>query len=158
MVDIVAQTIQKQIALNSGDIAISTAGSGAAWVNTNNGQQIGGNASDASGFVLNNIPPNYPNKISTAQVYNYALNLFSGQNIPTSATQVMANLATYYVNQSGDSVQSIYQNGVLSTNFLASINSLRNPGSQIGFTLTTLTPNWTNNPILAPSLLAAENE
>jgi LysM repeat protein len=151
--DIVAQTIQKQIALNSGDISISTAGSGAQWVNSSTGTPIS-TTGDATGFVLSNLPPVYPSKTSTAQIYNYAQMLFSGANVPTAATQVMANLATYYVNQSGDSVQSIYNNGVLSSKFLASINTLRAPGSQIGYTLTTLIPNWTNNPILAPNLLA----
>jgi hypothetical protein len=156
--NIVQQILQKQLAMNSGDISLNNSNGQTTWVTTSTGQPLSNGTNNATNFILGGtLPPVYPSTTSTAQVYNYAKTQFTGPNVPESSAELMANLATYYIGQTGASVQGLFVNGVLSKNFMLSMNTIRSPGSQLGFTLQTLIPNWTNNPILAPALSSTGN-
>jgi len=69
--------------------------------------------------------------------------------------QVLANMATYYSSQTGQPVTNLFRNGVLLNDFMATINSIRLPTSQIGYVGINANPTWTKNPTLGPTIAAA---
>lgn len=144
--------MQKQLAMNLGDINVDLENSSASWVD-NTGNVIA-TANDATSFVLENVPSVFYKNTSSASVYDYAKGLFSGNNVPNNFSQTMATLASYFVTATGNSVQSVFSDGIMSNDFRTAVNSLREPGSQLGFTNSISNPNWQNNYVLAANMKA----
>ena len=151
--DLIAQNIQKQLALNSGDIAITNNNGSYQYINTRTGQQIA-SANSATNTIASQAGSTATTNMQT-QIYNYAKGVFANGNTPPDLVELMANLATFYCSNTGVSPQSIFKNGQLNANFLATINNLRSASSQMGFSTVVTVPNWSNNIILGPSINVA---
>jgi len=151
--DIIKQNIQKQVALNSGQLSIVSAQGSFQYVNNSNGQPLP-SSNDAGNFQLSNAPAVYQTSMQ-AQVYDYAKGLFGGRDVPNELVEVLATMATYYSVQTGQPVSSLFNKGVLLNDFMATVNTLRNNTSQIGYAGLNLTPNWSNNPVLRASVAKA---
>lgn len=151
--DIVRKNIQRQIALNGVQINIASIGGAYQFVDTSTGQPIQG-PNDVGNYALSQAPAIYQNSMR-AEVYNYAKGMFGGRDVPPEMVEVLATMATYYSVQSGVSVTSLFRRGVLWDEFMATINSLRNKTSQIGFAGLNLSPNWANNQVLRASVAKA---
>lgn len=151
--DIIQLNIKKQIALNSGQLAIANSNGTYQYVNATNGQPLTG-SNDAGSFVLSQTPAIYQTSMR-AEVYNYAKGLFGGKEVPDELVEVLATMATYYSAQTGQPVTKLFNNGVLLDQFMATINTLRNNTSQLGYAGLNLSPNWSNNPVLRASVARA---
>lgn len=149
--DIIINNIKKQIALNAGQITISNK-TGAYGFKDSNNNLIPGQ--DAANYVLSNIPVTYQASLR-AEVYNYAKGVFSGQNVPDELVESLSSLATYYVTQTGVSVQDLFRSGQLDSQFLSTINSFLNTSIQFGYQSINLNQQWINNPTLHGSISAA---
>jgi hypothetical protein len=150
---IIAKNIKKQIALNSGQLNISSTDGSYGFINAATGANLGSSA-NASNYVLSNIPSTYQSGLR-AEVYNYAKSIFSGQNVPDELVESLASLATYYSSQTGVSVQTLFKSGQLQPTFLATVNTFLNSSLQFGYqTLPTNQP-WVNNPTLHGNIAAA---
>lgn len=151
--DIIAQNIKKQIALNSGQLKLTSTNGSYGFVDATTNSILGPSA-NASNYALSNVPSTYKSNLR-AEVYNYAKAVFGGQNIPAELVESLASLATYYVSQTGVSVQTLFKGGQLESEFLATINTFLNPSLQFGYqTLSTNQP-WVNNPTLHGNIAAA---
>ena len=150
--DIIAHNIRKQIALNAGQLQLSSTGGSYGFVNSDN--QTLSPSANAGNYVLSNIPATYQSNLRS-DVYNYAKGIFSGQNVPKELVESLASLATYYVSQTGVSVQTLFKGGQLQPDFLATVNGFLNSSLQFGYqTLSTSQP-WVNNPTLHGNIAAA---
>jgi hypothetical protein len=145
--DLTQSIIQQQIALNSGAINISNLNGSYQFVDSATGQPITKNTVSAGNFLLSNVPGIYQTSLR-ASVYNYAVSLFSGKNVPDEVVDTLAAMATYYSVQTGQSVTSLFDQGILLDQFLATINNFRGNTSQIGYAGLNISPNWINNPVL----------
>ncbi len=153
-IDIIQENIRKQIALNSGQqIAIASNGGAYQYVNAITGEPLPA-SNDAGNFALSQAPAVYQTSMR-AEVYNYARGLFGGSDVPDELVEVLATMATYYSAQTGQPVNKLFNKGVLLDQFMATINSLRNRTSQLGYAGLNLTPNWSNNPVLRASVARA---
>lgn len=153
-IDIIQANIRKQIALNSASqIAISNTGGAYQYVNAATGEPLPG-SNDAGNFALSKTPAIYQTSMR-AEVYNYAKGLFGGKEVPDELVEVLATMATYYSAQTGQPVTKLFNKGVLLDQFMATINSLRNRTSQLGYAGLNLAPNWSNNPVLRASVARA---
>jgi hypothetical protein len=153
MTDITQQTIQQQLALNSGSLSITNAGGGYQFIDTATGQPVEKTTS-VSNYLLSNIPSIYQTSLK-ADVYNYALGIFGGEDVPPEVVDTLAAMATYYSVQTGQPVTSLFNQGVLLPEFLSTINSLRGNTSQIGYSGLNLNPKWENNVVLRASISKA---
>jgi len=151
--DPLVKNIQKQLALNSGDIGIINNNGNYQYVSTRTGQPIT-QAGNAGSSIVGQAGSTTTITVQ-AQVYNYAKGLFGGETVPPDLIEVMANLATWYAVNTGTNVSDLFKNGQLQKNFIATINNLRDPSGQIGFSNTAATPAWTNNYLIGPNVLAA---
>lgn len=151
--DIIQRNIQKQIALNSGQISISNINGSYQWVDNATGVPLPG-TNDAGNYALGQAPAIYQSSMR-AEVYNYAKGLFGGKEVPAELIEVLATMATYYSVQTGQSVTSLFNQGKLLPDFLSTINNLRNKTSQLGYAGLNLAPNWSNNPVLRASVAKA---
>lgn len=153
-IDIIQANIRKQIALNSAtQIAIANTGGSYQYVNAATGEPLPG-SNDAGNFALSKTPAVYQTSMR-AEVYNYAKGLFGGREVPDELVEVLATMATYYSAQTGQPVAKLFNKGVLLDQFMATINSLRNRTSQLGYAGLNLSPNWSNNPVLRASVARA---
>lgn len=153
-IDIIQSNIKKQIALNSGSqIAISNTNGAYQYVNAATGVPLPG-YNDAGNFALSQTPAVYQTSMR-AEVYNYAKGLFGGKDVPDELVEVLATMATYYSAQTGQPVTKLFNKGILLDQFMATINSLRNRTSQLGYAGLNLAPNWSNNPVLRASVARA---
>jgi len=144
--DIIQQNIMRQIALNSGQISITNSNGGYQYVDSITGT-LNSNYGSASNNSLSQSPAIYQTSMK-ADVYNYAKGLFGGKDVPPELIETLATMATYYSVQSGQSISTLFANGVLLDQFLSTINKLRNNTSQLGYAGLNSTPTWANNPIL----------
>jgi hypothetical protein len=151
--DIIQLNIKKQIALNSGQLSIANTGGTYQYVDAVTGQPFNG-TNDAGNFALSQTPAIYQTSMR-AEVYNYAKGLFGGKEVPDELVEVLATMATYYSAQTGQPVTKLFNKGVLLDQFMATINSLRNNTSQLGYAGLNLSPNWSNNPVLRASVARA---
>lgn len=152
--DIIQANIKKQIALNSsGQLAISNTGGAFQYIDTSTGLPLPA-SNDAGNFALSQTPAIYQTSMR-AEVYNYAKGLFGGREVPDELVEVLATMATYYSAQTGQPVAKLFNKGVLLDQFMATINSLRNRTSQLGYAGLNLSPNWSNNPVLRASVARA---
>lgn len=145
--DLTQLTIQQQIALNSGSISISNLNGNYQFVDSATGKPITKNTISASNFLLSNTPGIYQTSLR-ASVYNYALGVFGGKNVPNEVVETLSAMATYYSIQTGQSVTSLFDQGILIDQFVATINNFRGNTSQIGYAGLNITPAWSNNPVL----------
>ena len=150
--DIILNSIRKQLALNSGQLQVVNRGG--SWQFANGAGTPISATNDATNYGLSQAPARYVAGMQ-AQTYNLAKGLFGGQGVPDELIEVLANLATYYANQTGQPVQNLFKQGILLNDFLYTINSIRDPSSQIGYVGLNLSPNWSNNPTLGPTIIAA---
>jgi hypothetical protein len=149
--DIIQSNIRKQLALQSGQLQGTNAGGAWQWANSS-GAPISG-TNDYGNYALSRSPARYVTGLS-AQTYDLAKGMFGGPDVPNELIEVLANLATYYANQTGLPVTSLFKEGVLMNDFLASINKIRNPTSQLGYVGINPEPAWVKNPTLGPTIAA----
>jgi hypothetical protein len=149
--NIVLNTIARQTSLNTGDLSTSTSGGGYQTVNSA-GKQVGG--VDAANYALSQSPAQYVAQMVAATLAQ-AKGVFGGSGVPEELTSVLANMAGYYSQQTGTPVANLFKKGVLMKDFMGTINSIRNPTSQIGYVGINTNPLWTNNPTLGPTISAA---
>lgn len=151
--DIIVNNIKKQLDLNSGQLEITNINGAYNFVSTTNKNVLPG-SSNASNYVLSGIPGTYTTALK-AEVYNYAKGVFGGQNVPEELVESLSSLATYYVAQTGVSVQTLFKSGQLQSEFLATINNFLNPSLQFGYQSLNTTQPWVNNPTLHGNIAAA---
>ena len=152
--DLTQAIIQQQIALNSDSISISNVNGSYQFVNSNTGQPLTQKTASVGSFVLANTPGIYQTSLR-ASVYDYALGIFGGKTVPNEVIETLAAMATYYSTQTGQSVTTLFSEGILLDQFLATINNLRGNTSQIGYAGLNIAPNWANNPVLRACIARA---
>jgi hypothetical protein len=152
--DLTQLTIQQQLQLNNGAITIANTGGSYQFVNASTGLPLENTSASASNFLLANTPGVYQTGLR-ASVYNYALGLFAGKTVPNEVVDTLAAMAAYYSTQTGQSVTSLFNNGVLLNQFLATINNFRGGTSQIGYAGLNIQPNWANNQVIRASISKA---
>lgn len=150
--DIVVNNIKKQLALNSGQINVRNADGSYGFYDAAGKQVKSGQ--DASNYIMANTPAIYQSNLRT-EVYNYAKGVFGGQNVPNELVESLASLATYYVSQTGTSVQTLFKQGQLQSQFLATINAFLNKSLQFGYQSLNSNQPWVNNPTLHGNIAAA---
>jgi len=143
-------SLARQIQLNTGTISAATTNGSTSYVD-NTGKTV---PIDAISDMLNQNPAVYAGQIGT-NAYNHALGIFGDSNIPVEMTQTLAAIAAYYSSQTGVGIYELFKNGAFETSFLASINSLRDAGSQIAQFEINTTPAWANNRLLVGAVSAA---
>jgi hypothetical protein len=151
--DIIQNNIRKQLALQSGQLQATQQGGSYQWANAK-GVPLPSSQGGYTDYALSQAPARYVTNMNT-NAYQLALGVFSGQGVPDELIQVLANMATYYSSQTGQPVSSLFQNGVLLNDFMATINSIRLPTSQVGYVGINPNPVWTANPTLGPTIAAA---
>ena len=142
--------LSRQTQLNTGTIS-ATKSNGSTRYQDNTGQPI---PVDAVSDMLGQNPAVYAGHIGS-NAYNHALGIFGDANIPVEMTQTLAAIAAYYSNQTGVSVFELFKDGAFEDSFLASINNLRDAGSQIAQFEINSQPAWANNRLLAGAVSAA---
>lgn len=150
--DLILSNIKRQLAIQGGQLQVVNK-SGAWQFADGDGTPLPG-TNDATNYGLSNAPGIYVTGMS-AKTYELAKGLFGGPNVPDELIQVLANLATYYSQQTGQPVQNLFRQGVLMNDFLATINSIRTPNSQLGYVGINPAPAWVRNPTLGPTIAAA---
>lgn len=151
--DIIQNNIKQQLALGSGQLQVVNTGGN--WVFANEAGVPVSNA-DATNYALAQTPARYTAS-TPSQSYNLAKGMFGGTNVPDEVVTALANLATYYASQTGKQVTDLFKDGVMVNEFLATVNSIRTPGSQIGYVGINSSPAWANNITLGPAIAAALN-
>jgi hypothetical protein len=150
--DLILSNIRKQLALNSGQLQVSSRG-GAYQFADESGRPLSG-STNMTGYGASQAPGRYVTSMA-AHTFSMAKGLFGGPNVPDEFIQVLANLATYYASQTGQPVQNLFKKGILLNDFLASINSIRDPSSQIGYVGINSSPNWARNPSMSATIANA---
>jgi len=150
--DIIQNNIRKQLSLQSGQLQGTVQGGAYQWSNSQ-GKPLP-STNDYTNYALSNAPARYVTNMNT-NAYQLALGVFGGPNVPDELIQVLANMATYYANQTGQPVTSLFKQGVLLNDFMATINSIRLPTSQVGYVGINPNPVWTKNPTLGPTIAVA---
>ena len=145
--------IQQQIALNNGSISIVNSGGSYQFIDNASGKSLS-NAPSVGNYMLSNPTATYQPGLRSS-VYNYAVAMFGGKTVPPEVVDTLAAMASYYTSQTGQSVTTLFNNGILLDQFVATINNIRGSTSQIGFAGLNLTPKWANNPILRASIAKA---
>lgn len=151
--DIIQNNIRKQLALQSGQLQATVQGGAVQWADSK-GVLPSTATNSYTNYALEQAPARYVTTMGTS-AYQLALGVFSGQGVPDELIQVLANMATYYASQTGQPVTNLFRNGVLLNDFMATINSIRLPTSQIGYVGINPSPAWTKNPTLGPTIAAA---
>lgn len=151
--NILVKNIQKQIALNSGQLQIQSNEGNTSFVDTTNNKVLGSDA-NATNYVLNSVPSVYTSTLRS-EVYNYAKGVFGGQDVPDELVENLASLATYYVSQTGSSVTDLFKKGDFQPAFLATINNFLNKSIQFGYRRLNTDQPWLRNPVLRGNVSAA---
>ena len=151
--DLTLLNIQQQIALNNGSIGIVNSGGSYQFVDSATGKALT-NAPPVGNYLLSNPTAVYQTGLR-ASVYNYAISIFGGKTVPPEVVDTLSAMASYYVAQTGQSVTSLFNNGILIDQFIATINNIRGSTSQIGYAGLNLSPKWSNNPILRANIARA---
>jgi len=151
-INFTAQTIQQQIAQQSGQIAITQRGGGFQYVNTLTGKPL--NLPPVSSALLNN-PITSKNPNLSAQALALAKGYYSNSNVPAALVESIASVAAYISSTQGVPIGNLFnQNGVTMA-FLQAYNAFSPLGSQIGLASINKSPAWENNPTLRGSIAAA---
>jgi len=150
--DLILSNIRKQLALNSGQLQVSNRGG--AWQFADGAGVPLSGSTDMTNYGSSQAAGRYITSMA-ATTFSLAKGLFGGPNVPDDLIQVLANLATYYATQTGQPVQNLFKQGILLNDFLATINSIRDPSSQLGYVGINPTPNWARNPSLSATIANA---
>ena len=150
--DIIQANIRKQLALQSGQIKGNNQNGNWQWSNAN-GSPLP-NSNDYGNYALSRAPVRYVTSMSTS-TYELAKGMFGGPNVPEELIEVLANMATYYASQTGQPVTNLFKKGIMLNDFLATVNSIRLPTSQLGYVGINPNPIWIKNPTLGPTIEAA---
>lgn len=150
--DLILSNIRKQLALNSGQLQVTN--QGGTWQFADGKGVPVTPAANMTNYGLSQAPGRYVTNMSAA-TYDLAKGLFGGPDVPDELIQVLANLATYYVSQTGQPVKNLFKQGILLNDFLATINSIRDKSSQLGYVGINPTPNWTRNPSMGATIAVA---
>ena len=152
--DLILANIRKQLSTQSGQLQITNQGGNWQWAN-GKGTPVNG-TNDMTNYGLSRAPGNFISSMAVS-TYELAKGLFGGPGVPDSLIEVLANMATYYATTTGQPVQNLFRQGVMLNEFLATVNSIRDPSSQIGYVGINITPGWVKNPTLGPTITAALN-
>lgn len=151
--NIIENNIRKQLALNSGQLTVSNQNGSYSFVSQTTGQSLPA-GTNAANYTISNTPAVYQVGLR-AEVYNYAKGIFGGQDVPDELVESLASLATYYVSQTGTSVQTLFKQGKLQSQFLATVNNFLNKSVQFGYQSLSTDQPWVNNPTLRGNISAA---
>jgi hypothetical protein len=152
MVNFTAQTIQQQIAKQSGQIAITSNGGSLQYTNTATGAVL--NLPPATSALLNNpIKSNNPKLSATALAA--AQGLFAKTDVPVELVDAIASVAAYINATQGIPINSLINSNGVTSSFIAAYNVLAPAGAQLGVATINTSPVWTNNQILRGSIAAA---
>lgn len=151
--DIIRRNVERQVALNSGQISIASVGGSYQFVDAATGQPLEV-AGDVGNYALSQAPAIYQSSLR-AEVYNYAKGLFGGKDVPDELVEVLATMGTYYTATTGVPITELFARGVLLEDFMNTINGLRNRTSQVGYAGLNLEPHWTTNILLRASIAKA---
>lgn len=150
--DIILSNIRKQLARNSGQLQVTN--QQGSWQFADSAGRPVSASTDMTNYGLSQAPGRYIASMAS-KTYDLAKGVFGGPGVPDELIEVLANLATYYVNQTGQPLENIFRQGVLMNDFLATINSIRNATSQLGYVGINPQPNWTRSPTMGPTISAA---
>jgi hypothetical protein len=150
--DIIQNNIRKQLAVQSGQLQGTNRNGNWQWARST-GLPLN-STNDYGNYALAQAPARYVTSMST-NTYQLAKGMFGGPGVPSELIEVLANMATYYSSQTGQPVTNLFKQGVLLNDFLATINSIRLPTSQLGYVGINLQPIWSKNPTLGPTIEAA---
>lgn len=150
--DIIQNNIRKQLAIQSGQIKGTN--QGGSWQFADQGGVPLAGSNDYTNYALSQAPARYVTSMS-ANTYDLAKGMFGGPDVPEQLIEVLANMATYYSSQTGQPVASLFKKGILMNDFLATINGIRLPTSQLGYVGINPQPLWIKNPTLGPTIAAA---
>ena len=150
--DIIQNNIRKQLAIQSGQIKGTNQGGSWQFADQSGVPLAGTN--DYTNYALSQAPARYVTSMS-ANTYDLAKGMFGGPDVPEQLIEVLANMATYYASQTGQPVTDLFKKGILMNDFLATINSIRLPTSQLGYVGINPAPVWIKNPTLGPTIAAA---
>ena len=150
--DLILGNIRRQLAIQGGQLQVVNK-QGAWQFAGEDGNPLPGSL-DATNYGLSNAPGIYVTGMA-AKTYELAKGMFGGPEVPDELIQVLANLATYYSQQTGQPVTDLFRQGKLMNDFLATVNNICTPNSQLGYVGLNTAPNWTRNPTLGPTIAAA---
>jgi hypothetical protein len=151
-VNFTQQTIQQQIAQQSGQIAITQVGGGFQYTNSLDGRIL--NLPPYSSAILNN-PITSANPRLSAQALALAQGYYANTNVPPALVQSIASVAAYINATQGIPIGMLFDENGVTLAFLQAYNALAPVGSQIGVTMINTAPVWENNPTLRGSIAAA---
>lgn len=152
MSNFTAQTIQQQIAKQSGQIAITQRGGGFQYTNTLTGAVL--NLPPVTSSLLNTpIKSNNP-KISATALAT-AQGLFAKTNVPPALVDAIASVAAYINATQGIPINNLINQTGVTQSFIAAYNVLAPAGSQLGVATINSSPVWANNQVLRGSISAA---
>lgn len=146
-----AQTIQQQIATQSGQIGITQIGGGLQYTNSLTGAVL--NLPPVSSALLNNpIRSNNPAISSTALALAQG---YYGSSVPQEQVQAIASVAAYISATQGVPIASLLGPNGVSSAFLTGYNSMSPPSNNVGLVNINTSPPWPGNPTLRGSMGAA---
>jgi hypothetical protein len=152
MVNFTAQTIQQQIAKQSGQIAITSRGAAYQYTNTATGAVL--NLPSVTSSLLNNpIKSNNPRLSATA--LSAVQGFFANSNVPVELIAAIASVAAYINATQGIPINSLINANGVTQSFIAAYNLLAPAGAQLGVVSINSAPVWANNQVLRGSIAAA---
>lgn len=151
--NILVKNIQKQIALNAGQLQIQSNEGTTSLIDLTNNKVLGSDA-NATNYVLNSVPSVYTTTLRS-EIYSYAKGIFGGQDVPEELVENLASLATYYASQTGSAVSDLIKNGDFQPEFLATINNFLGKSIQFGYRRLNTNQPWLRSPVLRGNVSAA---
>jgi hypothetical protein len=147
-----AQTIQKQIAKQSGQIKLTQRGGGFQYTNTTTGSVLN-LPPVASSLLSNPVKSNNPQLSATALAA--AQGLFANTNVPMELVDAIASVAAYINATQGIPINSLISSTGVTPSFIAAYNVLAPAGAQLGIATINPVPVWFRNQTLRGSIAAA---
>jgi hypothetical protein len=150
-----AQTITQQIAQQSGQIAITSAGGGLQYTNTLTGQPLTALPSPASALLAN--PKQSNNPIISATALSLAAGHYES-SVPQQLVQSIASVAAYVAATQGIPVSTLITPAGPTLQLLAAYNALAPSTTAVGVVnqqISAWSPPWPRSPTLRGSLSAA---
>lgn len=145
-------TVRKQIAQNSGQVAIGARDGGYQFIDQMTGRTLSGPPVDSS---LLAIPQSVNDPRLTAQALNLARGFYQDKNVPDELVEAIASVAAYTSVTQGIPVTSLISSNGLSNEMIRAYNSFKPKSTQLGYFSARDLPSWTNNPTLRGSIRAA---
>jgi hypothetical protein len=150
-----SSNISRQIATQSGGVALSTNQGSLEWRDTLTGQTIQSQPADSS---LLSVSPSSKINLSSKNI-DKAAGVYATPGVPQALVNMVATTAAYAVKTTGAAITDLVTPNGVSIQFLGVYNQLAQPGSQIGIVTEKSTKSaWTNNPTLRGSISAAGSQ